>query len=63
MRDQGKAYFDALKAAGVRAEYRNADGNIHGYINLRKAIPSAQQDVVENLAALKAMLAEVMAEA
>ena len=63
LRDQGKAYFDALKAAGVRAEYRNADGNIHGYINLRKAIPSAQQDVVENLAALKAMLAEVMAEA
>jgi acetyl esterase len=63
LRDQGIAYYEALKAAGVRAEYRSADGNIHGYINLRKAIPSAQEDVVGNLKALKDMLAEVMADA
>lgn len=63
LRDQGIAYYEALKAAGVRAEHRSADGNIHGYINLRKAIPSAQEDVVGNLTALKAMLAEVMADA
>jgi acetyl esterase len=63
LRDQGIAYFEALKAAGVRAEHRSADGNIHGHITLRKAIPSSKDDVAGNLAALKAMLAEVMADA
>lgn len=63
LRDQGKAYYEALKAAGVRAEYRNADGNIHGYINLRQALPSSNEDVKGNLDTLKAMLAEVMSPA
>jgi acetyl esterase len=63
LRDQGLAYVEALKAAGVPVEHRSADGNIHGHITLRKAIPSAQDDVSGNLAALKAMLAEVMAPA
>jgi acetyl esterase len=61
LRDQGIAYVDALKAAGVRVEYRSADGNIHGHIGLRKIIPSSQEDVKGNLMALKAMLEEVMA--
>lgn len=61
LRDQGIAYYEALKAAGVRADYRSADGNIHGHITLRKAIPSSQADVAGNLAALKAMIAEAMA--
>lgn len=63
LRDQGIAYVEALKAAGVRVEHRSADGNIHGHITLRKAIPSAQEDVAGNLSALKKMLAEVMADA
>jgi acetyl esterase len=63
LRDQGIAYYHALKAAGVRAEHRSADGNIHGHITLRKAIPSSQEDVRGNLMALKDMLAEVMADA
>jgi acetyl esterase len=63
LRDQGIAYFKALKAVGVRAEHRSADGHIHGHITLRKAIPSSKDDVAGNLAALKAMLAEVMADA
>jgi acetyl esterase len=61
--DQGLAYVEALKAAGVRVEHRSADGNIHGHITLRKAIPSSQEDVDGNLKALKEMLAEVMATA
>jgi acetyl esterase len=61
LRDQGIAYFEALKSAGVRAEHRSADGNIHGHINLRKIIPSSQDDVRGNLMALQDMLAEVMA--
>lgn len=63
LRDQGLAYVEALKAAGVHVQHRSADGNIHGHITLRKAIPSSKDDVAGNLAALKAMLAETMAEA
>jgi acetyl esterase len=63
LRDQGVAYVEALKAAGVRAEHLEADGNIHGLINLRKAIPSSQDDVMANLTALKELLAEVMVPA
>ncbi len=63
LRDQGVAYAEALKAAGVRVEHRSADGNIHGHINIRKAIPSTQADIAGNMALLKSMLAEVMADA
>lgn len=63
LRDQGRAYAEALKAAGVPTVHREAEGSIHGYINLRKGIPSAQGDIDGNLAALKELLAEVMAEA
>jgi acetyl esterase len=63
LHDQGVAYVEALKAAGVTVEHVEADGNIHGLINLRKIIPSAQDDVTANLSALKAVLAEVMAPA
>jgi acetyl esterase len=63
LRDQGMAYVEKLKAAGVPVEHRSADGNIHGHITLRKAIPSSHDDVTGNLTALKAMLAEVMAPA
>jgi acetyl esterase len=63
LRDQGKAYADKLSASGVRTEYRCAEGNIHGYICMRKAIPSSQTDIDGNLAALKSLLEEVMAPA
>lgn len=56
LRDQGLAYADALRAAGVPVEHRSAEGNIHGHITLRQAIPSSQGDVEGNLAALRAML-------
>ncbi len=60
LRDQGAAYAEKLRAAGVPVEYRNAEGTIHGYINLRKAIPSAQEDVVANLKLLKSMLDSIL---
>ena len=63
LRDQGLAYVEALRAAGVPVQHRSAEGNIHGHITLRKGIPSSKEDVAGNLAALKAMLAEVMADA
>ncbi len=63
LRDQGRAYVEALKAAGVPTVHLEAEGNIHGYINLRKGIPSVQGDIDANVAALKALLADVMADA
>jgi acetyl esterase len=63
LHDQGVAYVEALKLAGVEAHHVEAEGNIHGMINLRKAIPSSQDDVTNNLNALKKLLAEVMAAA
>jgi acetyl esterase len=58
LRDQGRAYAGALIAAGVPTVYREAVGLIHGFINLRKAIPSGQAVLAGALAALKAMIAE-----
>lgn len=59
LRDQGQAYVEKLKQAGVRVEHISADGNIHGHINIRQAIPSVQADVEGYITALKALLADV----
>jgi acetyl esterase len=58
IRDQGRAYAAACAQAGVPTVFREAEGNIHGFINLRKAIPSSEQDIAGCVAALKLMLAE-----
>jgi acetyl esterase len=63
LRDQGLAYVEKLKEAGVRVEHISAEGTIHGHINIRQAIPSTQKDVEGYVNALKSMLAEVMADA
>jgi acetyl esterase len=58
LRDQGRAYAGALIEAGVPVTFREAVGNIHGFITLRKAIPSSSGDVAALLALLKPMIAE-----
>lgn len=63
LRDQGMAYVEKLKSSGVPVQHRMAEGTIHGHISLRKGIPSSQQDVAENLAMLKSMLAGILATA
>lgn len=63
LHDQGVAYVRALEAAGVPVHHVEAEGNIHGLINLRKITPSSQEDVTRNLDALKSVLAELMAPA
>jgi acetyl esterase len=60
LRDQGLAYVEKLKQAGVHVQHISADGNIHGHINIRQAIPSVQADVESYIKALKNMLAEAM---
>lgn len=61
LRDQGRAYAAALIQAGVPTVYREATGNIHGFINLRRAIPSGQGDVAGCLRVLKDMIVEAEA--
>src|SRR3546814_14564498 len=58
LRDQGRAYAAKLIEAGVPITYREATGNIHGYINLSQAIPSAREDIRGALTVLKAIVAE-----
>jgi acetyl esterase len=56
IRDQGRAYAAATIQAGVPTIFQEAEGNIHGFINLRKAIPSSAEDVRSCVAALKLLL-------
>jgi acetyl esterase len=58
IRDQGRAYAAACAQAGVATVFLEAVGNIHGFINLRKAIPSSDVDIARCVAALKLLLAE-----
>jgi acetyl esterase len=58
LRDQGRAYAARLIEAGVRTIFREADGQIHGSLTMRGGIPSAQSDLVANIAVLKALIAE-----
>ena len=62
IRDQGRAYAAALAQAGVPVVFREAKGNIHGFITLRQAIPSSVGDVAGALVALKAVVAEAEGE-
>ncbi|MBW4330832.1 alpha/beta hydrolase [Stakelama sp. CBK3Z-3] len=62
LRDQGRAYAAALIQAGIAVSYREAKGNIHGFITIRKAIPSSQGDYNSALAVLKDIVAEAEAE-
>jgi acetyl esterase len=58
IRDQGRAYAAACIEAGVETIYREAQGIVHGFINLRRAIPSAAGDIAGCVAALKLLLGE-----
>lgn len=53
IRDQGRAYAARCAEAGVETIYFEAAGTIHGFLNLRKAIPSANEDFARCLAYLK----------
>ncbi len=61
LRDQGRAYAAATIQAGVPTVYREAVGNIHGFCNMRRAIPSSEGDIAGCLVALKAIIAEAEA--
>jgi acetyl esterase len=61
IRDQGRAYAAACAEAGVDTIFIEAKGTIHGFINLRKAVPSADEDIARCVAALELLLVKAQA--
>jgi acetyl esterase len=56
LRDSGRAYAAHLIQQGGEVFYLEFAGIIHGFITLRKAIPSGQADLARFLAAVKLVL-------
>ncbi|MGN6496620.1 MAG: alpha/beta hydrolase [Tsuneonella sp.] len=56
LRDSGRDYAAHLIQAGVDTIYLEMKGNVHGFITIRKAVPSAHGDLQSFLAAVKMML-------
>jgi acetyl esterase len=56
LRDEGKAYADALKAAGVATTYYDGPGLIHGYFGLGDASEAARKEAQRARADFKALL-------
>jgi acetyl esterase len=47
LRDEGRAYADRLRAAGVDVVYREYPGQIHAFVSLTKAIPQGLAATLE----------------
>jgi acetyl esterase len=56
LRDEGKAYADALAAAGVATKYHPGAGLIHGYFGLGEASQTAKAEAQRARADFRAML-------
>ncbi len=59
LRDQGREYAADLIRHGVDTYFMEMPGNVHGFINIRKAVPSAAQDVDKMIAAWKTLLSSL----
>jgi len=56
LRDEGKAYAEALKAAGVPTSYHHGLGLIHGYFGLGEASETARREAQRARADFKTLL-------
>jgi acetyl esterase len=56
LRDEGKAYAEALRAAGVTTTYHHGAGLIHGYFGLGEASPTAKAEAQIARTEFKALL-------
>jgi acetyl esterase len=57
LRDEGEAYAEALRQAGVAVRMTRYDGLIHGFFGMQDAIPAARPALQEAIAALREHLA------
>jgi acetyl esterase/lipase len=58
LRDEGKAYAEALSAAGVATKYYDGPGLIHGYFGLGEASEAAKREAQRARADFRTMLAK-----
>ena len=56
LRDEGEAYAEKLRAAGVAAELVRYDGFIHGFFGQTRMIPAAREAMTKACEALRAAL-------
>ncbi len=59
LRDSGREYAAHLIQQGTEVSYFEFPGVIHGFVTLRKAIPSGQADLEAFLGAIKVKLARL----
>ena len=57
LRDEGLAYVDALRSAGVAVTHTNWEGCIHGFFGMQALFPVAEGAMAEACAELRAALA------
>jgi len=56
LRDEGRAYAEALEASGVRVTYDNYEGVIHGFANMASLIPAARRAYENMVGTLRTLL-------
>jgi acetyl esterase len=56
LRDEGAAYADALREAGVEVEYTNYLDSVHGYISLPGLVPEAKQALADTVEVIRRRL-------
>ncbi|OYW47523.1 MAG: lipase [Novosphingobium sp. 12-63-9] len=59
IRDSGRAYGAELVRAGTEVVFLEMKGTIHGFVQFRKAIPSAQADLHSIIAAIRLLLERI----
>ena len=59
IRDSGRVYGAQLILAGSDVVFIEMKGSIHGFTTLRKAIPSAHEDMQRIFAAMRLMLGKL----
>ncbi|MFI5507323.1 alpha/beta hydrolase [Mycobacterium sp. NPDC051804] len=57
LRDEGRQYADALRAAGVEVDYREFQSLIHGFLNFFPVGGDSATAIAESISALRAHLA------
>ena len=56
LRDEGNAFADALRAAGVTVQSQSADGLVHGFLHMTAVVPSARHAVIDAARAFRQLL-------
>lgn len=59
LRDQGRAYGDALASSGASVKRYEVKGMVHAFMSMRKVIPSAQDEFIICLRMFKDMLSSL----